>query len=114
MYHTHHSTTTEDIKDLIKETSKVATLAIEKRSNPHAYHGSFRVSVNRTDFDEAIKPDNWPAGWSIREYFVSRTRREQEMASAQAATPTDGPNAQAAAVNNDDSEDTEMVPPSQD
>ena len=32
IYHTHNSTTVEDIKDLVKETSKVEVLEVEKRS----------------------------------------------------------------------------------
>ena len=74
VYHTHHSTTDEDIKDLIGETSKVEVLEIEKRSREGAYFGSFRVRVNRDEFEKALSPEHWPSGWSVREYFVARKK----------------------------------------
>ena len=43
VYHTHNSTTEQDIRDLIAETSKVEVLEIEQRSREGAYFGSFRV-----------------------------------------------------------------------
>ena len=39
-----------------------------------SYFGSFRVRVNREDFDAALQPQHWPAGWSVREYFVARQK----------------------------------------
>ena len=74
MYHTAHETTVDDIKDLISETSKVKVINVEKRSNEYAYYGSFRVTINRADFEKALDPINWPVGWSVREYFHSRKR----------------------------------------
>ena len=62
VYHTHNSTTEEDIKDLIGETSKVEVLQVERRSRDHAYFGSFRVSVNRDEFEKALAPEHWPSG----------------------------------------------------
>ena len=44
---------------------------VEKRSNEYAYYGSFRVTINRADFEKALDPINWPVGWSVREYFHS-------------------------------------------
>ena len=78
MYHTNHLTTKEDISDLMVAQSKVIPMNVEKRSKEYAYFGSFRVTVRRDDFDEAMKAEHWPAGWSIREYYVSRERREVE------------------------------------
>ena len=72
MYHTHHSTTEDDIKDLVTETSKVEIIEVEKRSRFGSYFGSFRVRVNREEFDTAMQPEHWPAGWSVREYFMAR------------------------------------------
>ena len=114
MYHTHHSTTGDDIKELLAETSKVAVLGIEKRSNEHAYFGSFRVTVNRTDFDEAVKAEHWPEGWSIREYFVSRARREEEMATAAAAATASTENTEVPSIEHSMDNDAELVPMSQD
>jgi hypothetical protein len=71
-------TTTNDISDLMTAQSKVTPMNVEKRSKEFAYFGSFRVTVRRDDFDEAMKAEHWPAGWSIREYYVSRDRREVE------------------------------------
>ena len=65
VYHTHYSTNEDDIKDLINETSKVEVLEVEKRSREGSYFGSFRVKVNREDFDKALQPEHWPAGWSV-------------------------------------------------
>ncbi len=78
VYHTNHLTTKEDISDLMAAQSKVIPMNVEKRSKDYAYFGSFRVTVRRDDFDEAMKAEHWPAGWSIREYYVSRERREVE------------------------------------
>ena len=75
VYHTHHSTTEEDIKDLVGETSKVEVLEVEKRSRMGSYFGSFRLKVNREDFEAAMQPEHWPAGWSVREYFVARQKQ---------------------------------------
>ena len=74
VYHTHHSTTEDDIKDLVKETSGVEVLEVEKRSREGSYFGSFRVRVNREQFETAMQPEHWPTGWSVREYFVARQR----------------------------------------
>ena len=74
VYHTHHSTTEDDIKDLVKETSGVEVLEVEKRSREGSYFGSFRLRVNREQFETAMQPEHWPAGWSVREYFVARQR----------------------------------------
>ena len=74
MYHTAHETTEDDIKDLIGMTSKVTVINVEKRSNEFAYYGSFRVTINRAEFEKALDPINWPVGWSVREYFHSRKR----------------------------------------
>ena len=63
-----------NIRDLITMTSKVQVLNVEKRSNEHAYYGSFRVTINRSDFDRALNPAHWPAGWSVREYFHARKK----------------------------------------
>ena len=76
VYHTHHSTTEQDVRDLVSETSKVEVLEVEKRSQMGAYFGSFRVRVNRDEFEKALSPEFWPSGWSIREYFVARKKPE--------------------------------------
>lgn len=89
VYHTNHLTTTEDISDLMIDQSKVTPMNVEKRSKEYAYFGSFRVTVRRDDFDEAMKAEKWPAGWSIREYYVSRERREVERLQ-RASAVTDG------------------------
>jgi hypothetical protein len=78
VYHTHHSTTDEDIRDLIGETSKVEVLEIEKRSREGAYFGSFRVRVNMDEFDKALSPEHWPSGWSVREYFVAKKNPDSQ------------------------------------
>ena len=78
VYHTDIETTTEDIEALIAETSKVNVLQIEKKNHAEAYYGSFRVSVRRNEFEEATKPEYWPGGWSIREYFRPRAKRDTE------------------------------------
>ena len=78
VYHTDIETSTEDIEALIAETSKVNVLQIEKKNHAEAYHGSFRVSVRHNEFVEAIKPEYWPDGWSIREYFRPRAKRDTE------------------------------------
>ena len=75
VYHTAHETTEDDIKELIKMTSKVQVLNVEKRSNEFAYYGSFRVTLNRADFDKALDPNHWPIGWSVREYFHARKKK---------------------------------------
>ena len=97
VYHMNHLTTAEDISDLMKAQSKVSPMNIEKRSKEYAYFGSFRVTVRRDDFEEAMKPEHWPAGWSIREYYVSRERREVERLERLEranASSTDGMNSQ--------------------
>ena len=85
VYHTSHHTTANDISDLMTVQSKVVPITIEKRSKEFAYFGSFRVTVRRDDFEESMKAEHWPAGWSIREYFVSRQRREVERLEREAA-----------------------------
>ncbi len=67
---------------MIEETSKVQVLQIEKKSHAKAYYGSFRISVRRNDFEEATKPEHWPAGWSIREFFMPRAKRTDQEESA--------------------------------
>ena len=76
VYHTHHSTTELDIRDLIAETSNVEVIEVEKRSREGAYFGSFRVRVNRDEFERALAPEHWPSGWSVREYFVARKKSD--------------------------------------
>ena len=83
VYHTHHSTTEEDIKDLVNETSKVEVLEVEQRSRKGAYFGSFRVRVNRDEFEKAMAPECWPSGWSVREYFVARKKTETDQSQEQ-------------------------------
>ena len=87
VYHTHHSTTEQDIRDLVSETSKVEVLEIEKRPREGAYFGSFRVRVNRDEFEKALSPECWPSGWSIREYFVARKKPEASNSSGQSKSP---------------------------
>ena len=74
VYHTHHSTTEDDIRDLVNETSKVEVLEVERRSREGSYFGSFKVRVSRDQFDVAMQPEHWPAGWSVREYFNARPK----------------------------------------
>ena len=62
----------------ISETSKVEVLEVEKRSREYAYFGSFRVRVNRDEFEKALAPECWPSGWSVREYFVARKKPEAD------------------------------------
>jgi hypothetical protein len=78
VYHTDRNASEEDISALIEETSKVEVLEIEKKSHIAAYHGSFRVSVRRNDFEKAMLPEHWPDGWSVREYFQPRPKRQLE------------------------------------
>ena len=104
VYHTNHMTTTNDISDLMIAQSKVTPMNVEKRSKEFAYFGSFRVTVRRDDFDEAMKAEHWPAGWSIREYYVSRERREVER--LQRANGNDSSNA---LVNINDPMNTQQV-----
>ena len=75
VYHTDIQTSEDDINAIIEETSKVQVLRIEKKSHADAYYGSFRVSVRRNDYEKAMLPENWPDGWSIREYFQPRAKR---------------------------------------
>ena len=70
-------TTTDDIKTLITETSKVNVLEVEQKNHAESYYASFRVSVRRNEYEEATKPEYWPDGWSIREYFRPRTKRNE-------------------------------------
>jgi hypothetical protein len=72
VYHTDIQTSEDDIRAIVAETSNVDILEIEKKSHVNAYYGSFRVSVRRNDFTKAMLPENWPDGWSIREYFRPR------------------------------------------
>ena len=72
VYHTDIETSVDDIRAIVAETSNVDILEIEKKSHVNAYYGSFRVSVRRNDFVKAMLPENWPDGWSIREYFRPR------------------------------------------
>ena len=41
------------------------------------------VTINRADFDKALDPENWPTGWSVREYFHAR-RKPTESGTGQA------------------------------
>ena len=41
VYHTSNLTTTDDIKDVIKETANIDTLKVEKRSREHSYLAPF-------------------------------------------------------------------------
>jgi hypothetical protein len=79
VYHTDKNASEEDINAIIQETSNVEVLEVEKKSHAEAYHGSFRVSVRRNDFEKAILPQNWPAGWSVREYFHPRPKRHVQV-----------------------------------
>ena len=78
VYHTDRNASEEDIGAIIEETSKVEVLEIEKKSHIAAYHGSFRVSVRRNEFEKAMLPEHWPDGWSVREYFQPRPNRQVE------------------------------------
>ena len=51
-------------------------IEVEKRSPDHSYYGSFRVKLNRQDYDKALKPEYWPRGWSVRQYFHARKKLE--------------------------------------
>ena len=79
VYHTDKNASADDIKAIVQETSNVEVLEVEKKSHAEAYHGSFRVSVRRNDFEKAILPENWPAGWSVREYFHPRPKRHVQV-----------------------------------
>ena len=72
VYHTDIQTSEDDIRAIVEETSNVDILEVEKKSHANAYYGSFRVSVRRNDYEKAMSPENWPDGWSIREYFRPR------------------------------------------
>ena len=76
VYHTSHETTVGDVSEWIKETAGIDTIEVEKRSPDHSYHGSFRVKLNRQDFEKALKPEIWPCGWSVRQYFHARKKQE--------------------------------------
>jgi len=78
VYHTDRNASEEDIGAIIEETSKVEVLEIEKKSHIAAYHGSFRVSVRRNEFEKAMLPEHWPDGWSVHEYFQPRPNRQVE------------------------------------
>jgi hypothetical protein len=75
VYHTDIQTSEDDIRAIVEETSNVDILEIEKKSHVNAYYGSFRVSVRRNDYAKAMLPENWPDGWSIREYFRPRAKQ---------------------------------------
>ena len=70
---------------MIKQTADITVIEVEKRSQDHAYHGCFRVKLNRQDFEKALKPEYWPCGWSVRQYF--HARKKPDIAAKQ-RTPT--------------------------
>ena len=95
VYHTSHETTTDDISDWIKETAGIDTIEVEKRSPDHSYHGSFRVKLHRQDFEKALKPEMWPCGWSVRQYFHARKKPENP---PKQRSPAKTPSRQPAAI----------------
>ena len=63
---------------MLKETADINVISVEKRSREFSYYGSFRVTISRQDFNKALKPEYWPEGWSVREYFHARKRPENK------------------------------------
>ena len=61
VYHTSKTTTTEDVRDAAKHFGGLDVKEVEKRSNEHALFGSFRVSIERKDFNLAMTGSSWPA-----------------------------------------------------
>ena len=88
IYHADIGTTTDDIKELINETSKVNVLEVEQKNHTESYYASFRVSVRRNEYEEATKPEYWPDGWSIREYFRPRAKRNENQGANDINPPT--------------------------
>ena len=44
-----------------------------------------RKPISRADFEKALKPEFWPVGWSVRQYFHAKKKPEnthQDSASA--------------------------------
>ena len=78
VYHTSCDTESDDIKDVLKETADITVINVEKRSREYSYYGSFRVTISRQDFTKALKPEYWPEGWSVREYFHARKKPEDK------------------------------------
>ena len=37
------------------------------------YKKSWRVQVNYCDKERVLDPQNWPAGWGVRQYFRARS-----------------------------------------
>ena len=97
VYHTAHDTTDQDIRDAAKHFGDIVVKNVERRSNENAYYGSFRVTIDRNDFDKAMSPSSWPAGWSLRQYFVSRNR---VVNNSQKTSPVQSPVAEAVNVPN--------------
>ena len=74
VYHTAPDTTDQDVREAAKHFGNIVVKNVERRSNEYSYYGSFRVTIDRNDFDTAMSSSSWPSGWSVRQYFVSRIR----------------------------------------
>lgn len=72
VYHTDKDTTEEDVMEAAKHFGAIHVKSVERRAQASSYHGSFRVMIDRNDFNKAMEASSWPCGWSVREYFMSR------------------------------------------
>ena len=77
---THNSTTEETIKEALmfytgdeNGDGGVVPTEVECRSREGMYRKSWRVQVSYSDKEKVLEPNNWPAGWGVRQYFRART-----------------------------------------
>ena len=68
------------MKDAAKHFGEMTVINVEKRSREFAWFGSFRVTVERSDFAKCMEPGSWPQGWSVRTYFGGRKKPEDDKA----------------------------------
>ena len=68
---TNVETSIEDVKEAARKFAKIETLEIEKKTKLGATYGSFRIKVERQDYEKCINGDSWPQGWKIRNFYRS-------------------------------------------
>ena len=66
---TNVETSTEDVKEAARNFAKIESIEIEKKTKEGATYGSFRIKVERQDYEKCINEDSWPQGWKIRKFF---------------------------------------------
>ncbi len=72
--HLDRDTNAKDLEDHIKEKG-IVVIDIEQKSNEKANLKSFKVKVNKSDYEKMMDPEIWPRGVQCRAFFYRRPGR---------------------------------------